>query len=55
MHKSVAGQHMNKPISWLGTVWNTHVDDYSNGWRASVKYFARSGARKRLAVAENFI
>ena len=56
MHKPVGVQDINKPNSWPRLrVWDTHVDDYSNGWRYSIKHFACSSACERPASVESFI
>ena len=57
MQLAVAVQDMmNKSTSWDKLrVWNTHVDDHSNGWRDGVKYFTRSSACERPAMVESFI
>ena len=59
MQQAVAIRNMNESnssTSWHKLrVWNTHVDDYSNGWRDGVKYFTRSSACERPTLVESFI
>jgi len=56
MQQAVAVQDMNKPnlLNKL-RAWNTHVDDYGNGWQNGIIYYTRSSACEWPALVESFI